>query len=1111
MNKDLYRWLSVSILAAWAWAPHGTWAQTSWTPIDTKPRPNAVIALDESVTMMIDDNGCNSCHENGLAFEDTRLAIAADQIQLAFEDFRDYFIFGGFRYQGCNAPSIEGRAVHNDADPEASYQNLMNLVESADLCDERENFWPNGATPNVCLTHGGGPGCVNDRLLLEDVMDELEDDTFPGIDLDEEPVGTSTDCYRAGATQPYVDLFDRFPEIAQGQNWLTWSDPSLISVGEANAGFCEPLYNTLVQLRTELNTCLNAPEEFWDLSGITQAGICDPAVVAATLCSGSPFDRPNSCVCNPNPSCFNVGAPNSACGVTYGSPSRQQMAMCEMYDDTGPFGLYMIGQGDNRASGGCRENVGIFFSDGHGGNTAAFRTEAFNAYDQFYSSISGASNLFLLYISNAYQFDNSARAMMGALQQVPGGMDPFEAANLEDLQRSMSKVLNRAYAGTYTGAPAGLNDLGDALAVVGFTVPNEVGGTCPSPTAAPGGVCAAGDDYSGFPMRVSVYELDEDGAVVGRAWDSDEAGRVANMPGCFTELGGTDVDALGPWGTFALGHPRTVDINPNTMERDGDTSTADGHGALRWGDMFGFAASRPVFVGLPRDIVDSDLMGAYEAHRVNVGDRPQVIYTMGGGYVHGLHAGTAQGGFATFGNRRLSNPYDLGGAQGGRRVLRYKPHASLLEAPNAGYNYELNSLVAQKMMTGQLVVREVPLWNTVTSDWEFKTLLLGNQGDKGVGFFALDVTDPCNPERFSEWILPAPPVVGGPCTLDRDCRAAPHGTGSGAPTDICNAAGQCTSHVVPNASSVPEVYMVQDTGIAAGRRPSMVLTGGKGGTSTLYVVPLEENLGAPRNLAMYETALPAVPDESYAAQPVCLDATGEGYITQCYAVRTDGHIFRIRFVNGNPQPAEDVTPASVEAGRVFTTAPAVFFGADGAVNIVYGSGNPDILAADGINHIYKFVDETNRSTTPAFGDPLTSDASVCLPASTFVDGKFELRPNERLISPPIVASGVVAFSTYETVSDRCSTGNTWLYAMDFKTCTDVLVANGTGGAPEPINVGEGISTSPVLHRASGRLFAGTSATVSGETMTSAEVEGLTGNDARGIAQALYWRPILDLP
>src|SRR5687768_6198619 len=78
-------------------------ADTFVNPLDTVPKPNVVIGFDHSVTMGI-QRDCTNCHAPGDPL--TRLEVAKQDILQTLPLFKDYFVFGGFTYKGCNYAEI---------------------------------------------------------------------------------------------------------------------------------------------------------------------------------------------------------------------------------------------------------------------------------------------------------------------------------------------------------------------------------------------------------------------------------------------------------------------------------------------------------------------------------------------------------------------------------------------------------------------------------------------------------------------------------------------------------------------------------------------------------------------------------------------------------------------------------------------------------------------------------------------------------------------------------------------------------------------------------------------------------------------------------------------
>ncbi len=75
-----------------------------------------------------------------------------------------------------------------------------------------------------------------------------------------------------------------------------------------------------------------------------------------------------------------------------------------------------------------------------------------------------------------------------------------------------------------------------------------------------------------------------------------------------------------------------------------------------------------------------------------------------------------------------------------------------------------------------------------------------------------------------------------------------------------------------------------------------------------------------------------------------------------------------------------------------------------------------------------------------------------------------------------------------------------MYAMDYETCEDVI---GGGTRPNPVNTGDGLPTTPVLHRRSEKLLVHSSAGPTSSQVMPATVTSKGG--ARPAIKRLYWR------
>lgn len=1012
-----------------------------WNALDTVPRPNAVIGYDTSVTMRI-DVACSSCHRRGLPPSLERANVARLDILDTMELFRDYFIFGAFEYQGCGAAHIEARALPRVGDPDGSYTDARTVLLDARGCNSSENRYPTGASIR-CITPT--PYCSGDVPVVEAILAG----GLRGLTIPPMPAGTSTVCGNPARVTPTFDLEGFLISQTAGMQWPRW-DPGHITGRAVQEDFCDPLSTVLEAVRTELNRCLMDPTAFWDLSFLS-GGVgswCTPGLIANSACTTSPFV--GTCVCDAGSDLACLGATGFArsdCGQILTWKARQQVAVCESYDPA-TFGSAYRSQPDNRINlGGCRENVAMFFTDGYQGHRPGVEAEA-NAAMSTYLGDSGQSNMFVFRIANSFR--DEANRMM---QYVSAGQiaEAFSAVDEAQMRTSFSQVLARIYQGDYAGASPTISATGDRVAISSFVVPGYTSGAPVS------------DRYIGWPNRIAFHEIDEAGNIGATpVFQTDWEPLARRQAACYHQIGGTLDALLGPGDQFDNGTPRTVTVPAGSLgDRDGD-GVAEPPRTLRWGRSFGFGSTRPVVVEAPNETPDPAWGLAWAAHVASHEGRPRMIYTMGGGYVLGFHAGVHTGRRITP-TRTFSHTYDDAGGDAGTEVLRYLPdwmRPGRQSAHHPSYDVQMNPLVPQRMTTGQLVAREVYV---ALGTEQFRTVLVGAQGKEGAGYFALDITEPCHTRLLAEWLLP----VGA------------------------------------YASARPEIYYIPQPS-APERRAAVVTTGGLDGLPLILAYDVRDGVELARR------ALPAVPGVSYPTTPVCVDVEGEGVVTHCYVLRSDGYVARVEVRAAGFVDDVDLTPTGPSSprggGRVFSTEPVAFFGSGGAVNLVFGSGSHRDLTVPGPqNYVYKVVDDGSREDGVTARPGRLENVCVSRTGSPS-DGVFPLPPGDRIVSAPIIADGVVAWTSYHTASTGCVAGSAALYAMRYDSCLDALTPTGTRPAPVPI--GEGIPTSPVLHRTSGVLLARTSAgpDAGGVGLLPADTSG----NGRPWARKLYWRYELDV-
>lgn len=1046
-----------------------------FSPLDTVPKPNLVVGFDTSVTMNI-DTGCNNCHSPG--DPRTRLEAAKVDIRSTLPLFDPYFNLGYFQYRGCGSANVvDARTVLPSVDGSSNLGLIDSRINAATACNSKERRLP-GATAGTSITPGGaGDPAVFAAFGLR---------MLPGFDplapflhrtCAYTPGADGTPCTSGGTprietmsfnggcyhhsdvdftgtlTGPSCDFSGEVLAALQGElsafAWPRWEETAL-DANQVRQEFCNPMRQIARRVRSALEGCFGTTDipmmprsEFNSI--VNGNAFCDENVIAATACQGGAL-LDNTCICDDTiPLCEESLVTRSQCNTPMTFKARQQVAVCETVRP-GTFYDFYQGQSDNVVNGGCRENAAALFTDGYMGESPGALAEAARAVPT-YASSNPFGNMTVFRVANS--FTSSANALMSA---VTGGQLTVaaDATNLTSMQSSFAALLNRMYRGNYTGASMTMDSYGSVAVATTFSVPGYRGVAQPT------------DTYLGWPMRLSLHEVGPDGTITNApAWETDWATKAQPATSCYNEfygpaeapLSGAVRSNRGPDANFANGVARAVTIPAGQLERN-NIAGNDNPQPVRFGRMYGTATTKPAIVERAASDVGGLRSASFATHLNAIRNRPRMIYTMGGGYVYGIHGGTP----TTMGSSRRLYGYDHTVPDAGREVIRYAP--AFVDSSPSTYTVSVNPLIPQPLTTGQLNAREVFVKDQgagVPPRW--RTVVVGAQGTAGRGMFAMDVTDPCAPNVLSEWILPSGSASNEPMVYDFPGNPA----------------------LEPTARQYFQI-------------PSVIVTDGLRGSGRLFAYNIAN--GA----LLSQVNLPG--GESYPTEPVCVDVEGSGIVTHCYVVSERGRLVRVDVDAGSYSfgTVRDITPNTgpnrVDMSQVYSTRPAVFFGPDGRVNILYGSGDfQNLINATGGNAVYKVIDRDSRSFSIG-GNRGEIDRSC----GGSTPGVVNIG-DERLLSPPIVSKGLVAWTTYRPGSNGCVAGQAYLYAMNYSTCVDAV-----NGAPAPTGrpLGDGIPTSPVLHESSSTLIASTSVGVSAAQATSVANVATKGAGTPYVKR-LYWK------
>jgi len=1019
-----------------------------WSALSGKARPHMVVGFDTSVTMGINSN-CTACHRDNPGIT-VRLDDAKQEILQTLPLFKDYFYYGGFRYQGCGAAHVQGAPIMPDRNnPAGSLASVMSMIGNASECGSRESYLPGGSA-SVTLTGNG----QQDAAVLMAILNG----GLAGLSIPPQPAGfpLSPVCTAGPNTGGQINLANELVAQFANTNWPRWTP--FITGAQVQTDLCTPLQTGLDAVNAKLIQCVGAAAAaaFWPMNNLS----CVPGQIAGAACTASPLTT--TCVCDQTqPGCINAGGAINICNFPLEYRARQQIGVCASYVDS-TFGTFFQNDADNIYNNSannpvpCRENVALFFTDGAFGDNSKIPQEAGVARSRYYQSPTlnaqnqPQSNMFVFTVSNA--FNGGADALANAL-----GNQRYLASNQQDMISSFARIVNRVYRGSYVGANVTADRFGTRLAVHSFEVPS--------------GVANTGEVYLGRPSRVAMYQLDPTtGApsatpVFATDWTSKQVPNTRTLcvasPSGGCTLGNHPNCSESEGQLFGQPPPFNSPFGNGVMRRQASPPQVPGEGQGRaWGQMLGGSTTQPVIVDAPRDVPNGPGATAYQTFSGANGNRPRMIYVMSNTYLHGIHAGVrdnAPGGLGNFGTTRKYD-YNDSGPQSGTELFRYFPR-TWLQTPSIvdpNVNVCFNDVVSQPLITGQLQAHDLQ-----TGVGTFRTILAAAQGQSGRGLATLDVTDPNAPVLLKEWLI-AP--TGG----------------------------------TVSASSEPQ--LLQWPGAAP--RGAVVVTSGLGTARFIraYDVMIGGN-GAPNGIST--VTFPGAAGQ-LTTEPACIDATGRGVVTHCYVLTSVGELYRVPVLaSGAFSAPQRIDPAGVVgANRKFQTRPVVFFGDNGAVNVAFGSG----LATDfspgsdtASNRFFKVVDPFNKST----GNPVGTLTGVCNYSNAIQNGIIELG-DARVVSPPVISKGVIAFTTYSPGTSGCAAGAANLWAIDYARCSDAYDPQGQNAPVAHVLNEKGVPGSPLILRGPESIITQTSQLSA--TPREQVINLRTRGGDRVPFRKLYWRP-----
>ncbi|PIE76855.1 hypothetical protein CSA17_00025, partial [bacterium DOLJORAL78_65_58] len=297
------------------------------------------------------------------------------------------------------------------------------------------------------------------------------------------------------------------------------------------------------------------------------------------------------------------------------------------------------------------------------------------------------------------------------------------------------------------------------------------------------------------------------------------------------------------------------------------------------------------------------------------------------------------------------------------------------------------------------------LWRTI--------LVMGARGG-GSGYFAMDVTEPDDPEFMWE------------IELDDG---------------------------MPYASEV-EFAVVDDN-------PVLFIGSGVNTDGMAYVYEINLSDGSVEGILELSNIGSGRRNKATGVRTVDLDLDGQADL--CYVADMSGAVYRIDLQDSTAPGAWDVTRL-FQGNEIITATPIPAFSEDGTVNVYFGTGSyldEDDLYATRSNTFYCIYDRHNGE----LGTNLVDQTDEPREPNDY-DGWYINLPNpgERITEPAAVVAGTVFYTSYAPSHEPCEAGgHSWLtrVAYDDGSVPDDGEDDGFDGKRR-LDMGDGIASRPVV-------------------------------------------------
>ena len=312
---------------------------------------------------------------------------------------------------------------------------------------------------------------------------------------------------------------------------------------------------------------------------------------------------------------------------------------------------------------------------------------------------------------------------------------------------------------------------------------------------------------------------------------------------------------------------------------------------------------------------------------------------------------------------------------------------------------------------------------------KWKTILISGLKRGGPYYFAVDVTDPYDPQILWEW----------------------------------------TDNYMGEAWGKPDIGRVKVNGEI---KTVAFITGGYSTSETkgdgFYIVDIETGT----TLKRWINGLSTTP-EKFPSGPVAFDSNGDGLVDYVYCGDTLGKLWKVDVTKPNPDDWQFLTlftPPSDKRRPIYYT-PAVTKNSGGKILVYFGTGDESHLLDRADNYFWEIWDDGGNG-------------------SVISGSKWPMKlTNEKILASPSVANNVVYFTSWAPSAEGdCGAGEGKLFGLNISRPsvtggTDGLVyvrEDGSWSKPDPsdpnkiryITIGQGIPTAPVV--TNGAIYVSTS-------------------------------------